>query len=446
MLDRVLIANRGEIAHRLVSHYRALGVHTVAVYSDADADAPHVRAASAAVRLGPPPVAESYLNAPALLEAARTSGAQAIHPGYGLLSENAGFAQLVRDAGLVFIGPPPSAIAAMGDKVAAREVARRCGLPTVPGSDGAVSDEDAPSVAEAVGYPVLIKASAGGGGIGMEVAASPEKLLKAIGRCRSRAARAFGSDTVYLERYVDRPRHIEIQVLFDAHGTGVSLFERECSVQRRHQKLVEEGPSVVMDRFPGLREAMGAAAVRLGQEVGYVGVGTVEFLVDLEGRFYFMEMNTRLQVEHPVTEAITGLDLPGWQLRVARGERLDAAALAPRISGHAIEVRVCAEDPSKGFLPQPGQLTALAWPFGVRVDSGVELGSTVAPFYDSLLAKIIAWGPTRGDAIARLEAALDETRLEGVTSNLDFHRWLVRHPAFRAGELSTRFVDEHWGK
>ncbi len=429
-----------------MSHYRTLGVETVAVFSEADAGAPHVKAATRAELIGPAPVQQSYLNVEALLAAAERSGADAIHPGYGLLSENAAFAEKVIAAGLRWIGPPPAAISAMGDKITARDTARKYGLPTVPGSDGAVSLDDATGIADAIGYPVLIKASSGGGGIGMEVAASAEKLGKALERCKSRAERAFGSGAVYLERYLAAPRHIEIQVLFDQHGNGVSLYERECSIQRRHQKVLEEAPSPAMAQFPGLRERMGEAAVALGRAVGYQGVGTVEFLVDGDGAFYFMEMNTRLQVEHPVTELVTGLDLPGWQLRVANGERLDfdGTLVPPPITGHAIEVRLCAEDPAKNFLPQPGQVTALEWPEGVRVDAGIELGTTIAPFYDSLMAKLVVHGATREAAIARLEAALDSTVLEGVVSNLSFHRWLVRHPTFRAGELSTRFLETHW--
>ncbi len=444
MVSTVLVANRGEIANRLCSHLKTLGLRTVAVYSEADAGAPHVAAADASACIGPPPVGESYLNQAAILAAAAKHGADAVHPGYGLLSENTTFARAVVDAGLVWIGPSPEAIEAMGDKVQAREVARAHDVPLVPGSDGLITDDEtAAEVAERVGYPVLIKASAGGGGIGMEIAKKPAKLGKALQKCRDRASRAFGSDAVYIEKLVERPRHIEIQVVFDQHGNGVSLFERECSIQRRHQKIVEEAPSVVCEDNPGLRERMGAAAVRLGKAVGYVGVGTVEFLVGATGDFYFMEMNTRLQVEHPVTEQVTGVDLIDQQIRMARGERLD---LTPQRRGHSIECRIYAEDPAKKFFPQPGTITALTWPTGpnVRVDSGVVEGSEVTPYYDPLLAKLIVWGEDRAAAISTLAQALEETQLDGLTSNLAFHRWLCTNSAFNDGDLTTNFVKEHF--
>jgi acetyl-CoA carboxylase biotin carboxylase subunit len=444
MVTRVLVANRGEIANRLCSHIRTLGYESVAVFSEADAGAPHTQAANCALPIGPSPVTESYLRADRILEAAQESGADAIHPGYGLLSENADFARAVVDRGLTWIGPPPTAIERMGDKGEAIRTARQLGLPLIPGSDGPLTAADDPeAIAEKLGFPVLVKASAGGGGIGMEVAKKPEKLGKAIQKCRDRSARAFGSDEVYLEKYLSAPRHIEIQILVDKHGNGVSLYERECSIQRRYQKIVEEAPSLVCSEISGLRERMGKAALTLAHAVGYEGVGTVEFLVDETGDFYFMEMNTRLQVEHPVTECVTGIDLIDWQLRVANGEVLN---VAPQLSGHAIECRIYAEDPANRFLPRPGTITELVWPEdeGVRVDSGVEVGSVVTPYYDPLMAKLIVTGTDRRDAINRLTNALEKTRIDGVTTNLSFHRWLVTNEAFIQGDLSTQFVRRHF--
>jgi len=444
MVQKILVANRGEIAHRLCAHLRTLGVDTVAVFSEADATAPHVAAATDAVGIGPAPVTESYLRIDRILEAAKETKADAIHPGYGLLSENPGFAQAVIDQGLGWLGPSPAAIRAMGDKVSARDLARQHDVPLVPGSDGLIEDASAATaIAEEIGYPVLIKATAGGGGIGMEIAKKPEKLLKAITKCQDRAARAFDASGVYLEKLVVKPRHIEIQVLFDAHGNGISLFERECSIQRRHQKVVEEAGSPIMDAHPGLRERMGEAALRLGRAVSYTGVGTVEFLVDSQGNFYFMEMNTRLQVEHPVTEMVTGIDLIEQQLRVARGEKLQ---VTPQMQGHSIECRIYAEDPARRFLPQPGQITRLEWPEGpdIRIDSGIVTGSEVTPYYDPLLAKLIVRGDTRSDCIARLARALNDTRIEGITTNLSFHKWLVEDEAFLQGDLSTTFIKERF--
>jgi len=443
MVTRVLVANRGEIATRLCAHLKHLGLYTVAVYSEADANSPHVEAADEAHCIGPPPVSESYLNGEKIIAVAQDAGVEAIHPGYGLLSENSDFATAVQQANMIWIGPSPSVIKSMGDKVAARQRAMAAGVPVVPGSDGPVNDSEALGVAEQMGFPVLIKAADGGGGIGMEVVKKAEKMEKALNKCRSRSSRSFGSDTVYVEKLLESPRHIEIQVLFDNHGNGVALFERECSIQRRYQKIVEEAPSVVCTTFPGLRERMCEAAVSLGKAVGYTGVGTVEFLVDPSGHFYFMEMNTRLQVEHPVTECITGVDLVDWQIRVARNEVLD---LSPRIKGHAIECRIYAEDPNKRFLPAPGTITRLRWPTDacVRIDSGVVEGSTITPYYDPLIAKLIVTGSDRLDCIERLRAALNETIIEGLTTNLSFHRWLVTNEAFRIGTLTTHFVKDHF--
>lgn len=444
MVNKVLVANRGEIAHRLCSHLKSLGLSTIAVYSDADKDAPHVHAADAAVNIGPPPVSDSYLQANRIIEAALEHGADSVHPGYGLLSENGDFAKAVVAAGLTWIGPTPEAIAMMGDKVQARNTAQEFGVPLVPGSDGLISSiEDAHAVAERIGYPVLVKASAGGGGIGMEIAKAPKKLEKAILKCQNRAERAFGSDAVYLEKLVEEPRHIEIQILCDQHGNGVSLFERECSIQRRHQKIVEEAPSVLMDTHPDLRKRMGEAALQLALGVNYVGAGTVEFLADKHGNFYFMEMNTRLQVEHPVTEMVTEVDIVGWQIRIARGEKLE---ITPSITGHSIECRIYAEDPAKKFFPAPGTITHLKWPSGpgIRVDSGVLSGSEITPYYDPLLAKLIVHGNSRTQCIERLSAALEETEIEGITTNLSFHKWLVTDTAFVSGELTTDFVKERF--
>jgi acetyl/propionyl-CoA carboxylase alpha subunit len=389
-------------------------------------------------------VTESYLNSRAILAAAVEQGADAIHPGYGLLSENAVFAQQVIDSGLTWIGPSPQTISLMGDKVAARETARRCELPLIPGSDGAVeSAEEAAQVAEKIGYPLLVKASAGGGGIGMEIAKNPEKLAKTLAKCRDRASRAFGDDAVYLEKLLVNPRHIEIQLLFDSHGNGVSLFERECSIQRRHQKIVEEAPSPLCQARPELRERMSRAALQLGHAVGYVGVGTVEFLVAPTGEFYFMEMNTRLQVEHTVTEMVTDVDLVAQQIHVANGGRLD---IEPSFSGHAIECRIYAEDPGKKFFPSPGRVDNLQWPSGdgVRVDSGIHSGFEVTPFYDPLLAKLIVKAANREQCIRQLTVALDNTVIDGLTTNLSFHKWLVGDEAFQQGHLSTNFVSERF--
>jgi acetyl-CoA carboxylase biotin carboxylase subunit len=443
MVNRVLVANRGEIATRLCAHLQTLGIHTIAVYSEADENAVHVHAANEAHCIGPAPVTDSYLNQERILQVAQQTDADAIHPGYGLLSENATFARAVHQAGRTWIGPTPSVIEAMGDKIAARTTATEAGVPVVPGSDGPVDDTEALKIAEDIGFPVLIKAAGGGGGIGMEVVKKPEKMAKALDKCRSRSSRSFGSDTVYVEKLLEAPRHIEIQVLFDQHENGVALFERECSIQRRYQKIVEEAPSVLCQTIPGLRERMCAAAISLGKRVGYTGVGTVEFLVDSGGNFYFMEMNTRLQVEHPVTECITGVDLVDWQIRVARGAVLDVVA---HMKGHAIECRIYAEDPAKRFFPAPGTISKLRWPTGpgIRVDAGVTNGSVITPFYDPLVAKLIVSAADRATCIERLSTALDETIIEGLTTNLDFHRWLVRDPAFQQGKLTTNFVKERF--
>ena len=442
--DTLLIANRGEIAVRVARTARRMGLRTVAVHSSADARAPHVAACDVAVAIGPPPAAESYLRAEAILDAARRTGAGAIHPGYGFLSENAAFAAACADVGLVWVGPPPAAIASMGDKAAAKRLMRDAGVPVVPGYDGLEqSDDRLVAEAAAVGFPLMVKAAAGGGGKGMRLVRSAEELPDALAAARRESAGAFGSDVLLLERAVLRPRHVEVQVLADAHGHCVHLGERDCSVQRRHQKVVEEAPSPAVD--PELRARMGAAGVAAAQAVDYVGAGTVEFLLDADGSFFFLEMNTRLQVEHPVTEAVTGLDLVEWQLRVARGERLGVTQEDVSIDGHAIEVRLYAEDPARGYLPATGVLRAWATPSGpgVRVDAGVAAGSEVTPYYDPMVAKVIAHGEDREQARVRLVRALQQTTALGTTTNRAMLVAILREEAFARGEATTAFLEEH---
>ncbi|MGI5443474.1 acetyl/propionyl/methylcrotonyl-CoA carboxylase subunit alpha [Streptomyces shenzhenensis] len=444
MFETVLVANRGEIAVRVIRTLRALGVRSVAVFSDADADARHVREADTAVRLGPPPAAESYLSVERLLDAAARTGAQAVHPGYGFLAENADFARACAQAGLVFIGPPADAIALMGDKIRAKETVRAAGVPVVPGSSGSgLSDARLAAAAREIGMPVLLKPSAGGGGKGMRLVREASALADEIAAARREARASFGDDTLLAERWIERPRHIEIQVLADEHGNVVHLGERECSLQRRHQKVVEEAPSVLLDE--ATRAAMGAAAVQAARSCGYRGAGTVEFIVPGgdPSSYYFMEMNTRLQVEHPVTELVTGLDLVEWQLRVAAGERLPLAQREIRLTGHAIEARICAEDPARGFLPSGGTVLRLREPQGdgVRTDSGLCEGTEIGSRYDPMLSKVIAYGPDRATALRRLRAALAETVTLGVPTNAGFLRRLLAHPAVVAGELDTGLVE-----
>ncbi|MCL6289970.1 biotin carboxylase N-terminal domain-containing protein [Streptomyces sp. 43Y-GA-1] len=444
MFDTVLVANRGEIAVRVIRTLREQGVRSVAVFSDADADARHVREADTAVRIGPPAASESYLNVAALLEAARRTGAQAVHPGYGFLAENAEFAQACADAGLVFIGPPASAIALMGDKIRAKETVAAYGVPVVPGSSGSgLTDAQLEEAAREIGTPVLLKPSAGGGGKGMRLVRDAAVLADEIAAARREARASFGDDTLLVERWIDRPRHIEIQVLADAHGNVIHLGERECSLQRRHQKIIEEAPSVLLDAET--RAAMGEAAVQAARSCGYVGAGTVEFIVpgNDPASYYFMEMNTRLQVEHPVTELITGLDLVEWQLRVASGERLPYAQQDITLTGWAIEARVCAEDPSRGFLPSGGTVLALREPQGggVRTDSGLSEGVPVGSLYDPMLSKVIAYGPDRATALRKLRAALADTVILGVPTNAGFLRRLLAHPDVVAGDLDTGLVE-----
>ncbi|MEU7551971.1 biotin carboxylase N-terminal domain-containing protein [Streptomyces sp. NPDC044571] len=444
MFSTVLVANRGEIAVRVIRTLRELGVRSVAVFSDADADARHVREADTAVRIGPAAAAESYLSVERLLDAARRTGAEAVHPGYGFLAENAAFAAACAEAGLAFIGPPASAISLMGDKIRAKETVRAAGVPVVPGSSGSgLSDADLVAAAEKIGMPVLLKPSAGGGGKGMRLVRDAAVLAEEIAAARREARSSFGDDTLLVERWVDRPRHIEIQVLADAHGNVVHLGERECSLQRRHQKVIEEAPSVLLT--PELRASMGAAAVEAARSCGYVGAGTVEFIVPGgdPSSYYFMEMNTRLQVEHPVTELITGLDLVEQQLRVAAGEPLGFDQSGVRLTGHAIEARVCAEDPARGFLPSGGTVLALSEPSGgaVRTDSGLVAGVDTGSTYDPMLSKVIAYGPDRASALRVLRGALADTVILGVQTNAGFLRRLLAHPDVVSGDLDTGLVE-----
>ncbi|MFJ9748550.1 acetyl/propionyl/methylcrotonyl-CoA carboxylase subunit alpha [Streptomyces chartreusis] len=444
MFETVLVANRGEIAVRVIRTLRSMGVRSVAVYSDADADARHVREADTAVRIGPAPAAESYLSVERLLEAAARTGAQAVHPGYGFLAENADFARACADAGLVFIGPSADAISLMGDKIRAKETVKAAGVPVVPGSSGSgLTDAELADAAREIGMPVLLKPSAGGGGKGMRLVRDEARLADEIAAARREARASFGDDTLLVERWVDRPRHIEIQVLADGHGNVVHLGERECSLQRRHQKIIEEAPSVLLDE--ATRAGMGEAAVQAARSCGYRGAGTVEFIVPGgdPSSYYFMEMNTRLQVEHPVTELITGLDLVEWQLRVAAGERLAFGQDDVTLTGHAIEARICAEDPARGFLPSGGTVLRLREPQGdgVRTDSGLSEGTEVGSLYDPMLSKVIAYGPDRATALRKLRAALAETVTLGVQTNAGFLRRLLAHPAVVAGELDTGLVE-----
>jgi len=443
VFDRILIANRGEVALRVIRAAREMGIETVAVYSEADRDSLPARMADHSVCIGPAPSALSYLNMPNIISAALTTGAQAVHPGYGFLAENAAFARACADSGLAFIGPTADSIERMGDKAQARATAMAAGVPCVPGSDGAVdTPEDALVFAEQVGFPVLIKAAAGGGGKGMRVARDAGELAANFTAAKTEAAAAFGNDVVYLEKYLARPRHVEIQVLADTQGNAVYLFERDCSIQRRHQKLLEEAPSPALD--PDTRTAMGQAALKLVRTVGYVNAGTIEFLLDTDGRFYFMEMNTRVQVEHPVTEQISGVDIIKEQIRIAAGEPMRHTRQEDIVlRGHAIEFRINAEDPAHGFRPNPGLIEVYNPPggFGVRVDSHVYSGYRVPPTYDSLLGKLIVWGETREDAIARGRRALDEFIITGIPTTIPFHLQVLDTPAFKRGEVYTDFIE-----
>ncbi len=441
MLKKVLVANRGEIALRVVRACRELGIPSVAVYSDADEEALHVRHADEAINIGPPPAGKSYLNVEALIEAAEESGADGVHPGYGFLAENASFAAACRDAGLEFVGPSPEAIERMGNKSAARRIATEAEVPVVPGSEESASDDEAGETADEIGYPVMVKAAAGGGGRGIRVAENEEELRKAVRVARQEAEKAFGDGSLYLEKLLVGPRHVEVQVMGDHEGNVIHLYERECSMQRRRQKIIEEAPS------PGItsevREAMTEAAVRLAREVEYTSAGTVEFLVEGD-EFYFIEMNTRIQVEHPVTETLTGVDLVKEQLRVAGGDPLSLEQEDVPFEGHAIEFRINAEDPEQDFMPSPGEITYLEVPGGpgVRVDSAIYQGYTIPPFYDSMVGKLVVWALTREEAISRARRALREYRLEGIKTTIPLHLRLLEDDAFRSGEYHTGYLEE----
>ncbi len=440
-MRKILVANRGEIALRIIRAGRELGLATVAVYSTVDEGSLHVREADEAVCIGPAHARDSYLNIAAIIEAARTTGADAVHPGYGFLAENARFAAACADGGLTFVGPPAGVIAELGDKVAARRVAQDAGVPTVPGADRIDSSRDALEAGRRIGYPVMVKAAAGGGGRGIRAVHTPEDLAATVEKASREAEAAFGDAALYLEKLLVAARHVEVQVLGDLHGQVVHCFERECSLQRRRQKLLEESPSPALS--PEMREAMADAAVRIGRAIGYTSAGTVEFLVH-DGTFYFIEMNARIQVEHPVTEVVTGIDLVKEQLLVAEGERLDVDQDAIALTGWGIEFRINAEDPARDFLPSPGEVTAIDIPGGpvVRVDTALYEGCTVLPFYDSLIAKLIVHGRTRDEAIARGRRALQELRIEGIETTIPFHLDLIGDPSFLAGAYHVTFVDE----
>jgi acetyl-CoA carboxylase biotin carboxylase subunit len=445
LFQRLLVANRGEIAVRVMRACRELGIESVAVFSEPDRSALHVRQADRAYPIGPAAAAESYLRIDKLIAVAKESGAEAIHPGYGFLSERAAFAEACAGAGLVFVGPSARAIAAMGDKVEARRLMRKAGVPVVPGSDDALaSDPEVERLAAEIGFPVMLKAAGGGGGKGMRLVQAAGELKNALRAARSEARSAFGDDRVYVEKAIVRPRHVEVQVLGDTHGNVVHLYERECSIQRRHQKVIEESPSTAIDQ--DTREAMGRVAVQAAKAVDYVSAGTIEFLVDQDRRFYFLEMNTRIQVEHPITEAVTGVDLVKAQIEIAAGRPLPFAQADVVQRGWAIECRIYAEDPENNFLPAPGRIEVLRVPsgIGIRDDSGVYEGFEVTTHYDPILSKLVAWGSNREEATQRMLRALREYVIVGPTANVAFHRWALEHPAFRAGEIDTGFIARHF--
>lgn len=445
MFTKILIANRGEIAVRIIRTCREMGIRTVAVFSEADRLALHVRLADEARPLGPPPARESYLVPEKIIAAAHASGAEAIHPGYGFLSENAAFAEAVTAAGLVFIGPSGEAMRQMGDKVAARKLMMAAGVPVVPGTlEPVASLAAARQTAAEIGYPVLLKAAAGGGGKGMRLVHRPEDLPEMLRTAASEAQSAFADGRVFLEKYVEQPRHIEFQIIADRQGNAIHLGERECSIQRRHQKVIEESPSALLD--PGMRRAMGEAAVAAARSCGYVNAGTIEFIVDKHRRYYFLEMNTRLQVEHPVTEMVTGLDLVRMQIEIAAGQKLPLTQAEVQRNGHAIECRIYAEDPENNFIPAIGRLRHLHKPdgFGIREDSGVYEGGEISVYYDPLISKLVAWGATRAEAINRMRRALAEYEIGGVKTTIPFCLWVMQHPKFRAGEFDTHFVQNEF--
>jgi acetyl-CoA carboxylase biotin carboxylase subunit len=440
LFKKILIANRGEIALRVIRAARDLGLRTVAVYSEADRDSLHVKFADEAVCIGPPPSKESYLNIPRLIAAAEVTNADAIHPGYGFLAENAAFAEICDTSGIIFIGPSPEAITAMGDKALAKETMKKAGVPVVPGSNGVIVDlTSAQKVAQEIGLPVIIKATAGGGGRGMRIVQSLDDLENAYLTASHEAESSFGNSSVYIEKYIEEPRHVEIQIMGDKHGTVIHFGERDCSIQRRHQKLVEESPSPAIT--PEIREAMGEAAVKGAKGVSYLGAGTIEFLLDKNKNFYFMEMNTRIQVEHPVTEEVMGVDLVKMQIRMAAGERLKKER--PKPQWHAIECRINAEDPAAGFRPSPGKIVSLHFPggFGVRVDSHVYAGYIVSPYYDSLIAKLIVKSKTREEAVVKMHHALDEFIVEGIKTTIPFHKKLMLDERFQSGNFDTKFLE-----
>jgi acetyl-CoA carboxylase biotin carboxylase subunit len=442
-IGKVLIANRGEIALRILRSCRELGIATVAVYSTVDRNALHVQLADEAVCVGEPASSKSYLNIPNILAAATSRGVDAIHPGYGFLAENDRFAEICRDHGITFVGPSPHAIRSMGDKATAKSTMQRVGVPTVPGSEGLLATpEEAAALAAEMGYPVMIKATAGGGGRGMRLVPGPEQLQSLFKAAQGEAEAAFGNPGLYMEKFIDRPRHVEVQVLADRHGNVVHLGERDCSIQRRHQKLLEEAPSPALD--PELRRRMGEAAVAAARSIQYEGAGTVEFLLDRSGGFYFMEMNTRIQVEHPVTEMVTGIDLIAEQLRIAGGEPISVRQDAIVLRGHAIECRINAEDASHNFRPAPGRITGWLPPGGpgVRVDSHVYTGYDIPPFYDSLIGKLIIWAPDRDSALKRMRRALNECAITGIPTTVDFHLRLLDRPEFQRGDVHTKFVEQ----
>lgn len=443
MFQKILVANRGEIALRVIRACREMGIETVAIYSEADRDSLHVRYADEAICVGPAPSNRSYLNIPNIISAATVLGVDAIHPGYGFLAENARFVEICETHNIKFVGPSSKAIELMGEKANAKQTMKAAGVPVIPGSDGPIRDEEeAMKMAEEIGYPVIIKASAGGGGRGMRAVFSPEELLHAFQTAQMEAEAAFGNPEVYMEKLIEEPRHIEVQLLLDEHGNGIYLGERDCSLQRRHQKVVEEAPSPVVT--PEMRKMIGEAAVRGAKSVGYTNAGTIEFLLDKNGQFYFMEMNTRIQVEHPVTEMITGVDLIKEQIRIAAGEPLRIRQEDVRIEGYAIECRINAEDSTKNFMPSPGQIQFYNPPGGpgIRVDSAGYTGYTIPPFYDSLVAKLIAHGRDRDEAIARMTRALEEFEIYGIATTIPFHLEVMNNPYFRRGEVNTKFIEE----
>ena len=443
MFRKILIANRGEIAVRVIRACREMGIQTVAIYSDVDRDALHVRFADEAYHCGPPPARESYLVAERVLEIAKACGADGIHPGYGFLAENGDFADACDAAGIKFVGPAGDVMRKMGDKVTARQTMEKAGVPIVPGTTEALSDEEAITFSKEIGLPVMVKASAGGGGKGMRLVREEKDLAQSIARARSEAQSSFGNDSIYVEKFVEEPRHIEIQVLADTRGNTIHLAERECSIQRRHQKVVEEAPGNGIS--PELRESMGKAAVAASEAVGYVGAGTCEFLVDKNDDFFFLEMNTRVQVEHAITEAVTGVDIVKAMIRACAGDDLGIRQEDVKITGHAIEARIYAEDPDKDFVPSPGEVIVYRPPdgIGIRVDSGVYQGANVTVYYDPMVAKLIAWGADRQEAIDRLKRALAEYVVKGIKTSIPFHQKVMRHPVFVKGKYDTGFIDEH---